>query len=491
MIWKNMAGWGCAFSLAIALPGCGGSVAGGAASSGDPSAAATAAAAAAAAGKAIFFDTSLSVSGKQSCGTCHVPSHAFTADSVTDHGLPVPLGGPNMDQTGFRNAPSLMYASFTPPFSISNGPTGGFFRDGRASSLAAQAQQPFVTPFEMANSDAAEVVGRLQNSAATLAAFVAAYGEAVLSDPEAALQDMGLAIAAYETQDDEFHPFSSKYDYWLQGQAQLTTQEQNGLNLFNNPSKGNCTACHPSQAQGFNSHALFTDFTFDNIGVPRNWLIPANTQGSVSPIDGAPESTVLTPVDVPADAEYAYYDMGLCGPFAPSQNDVNARPILSATTTLCGVFKVPTLRNIAITSPYFHNGVFTDLHQVLEWYVTRDVNNNTGNNPNPVAAGPGGNPYQAVGTFYTAADGAPDLYEYNDLPAQYDANVNIGEVPYTPPTFGGGQAPTLTAAEIDDIVSFLCTLTDGFDPQNPTAYNVPAQCQAATSATADKRGTNK
>jgi len=485
MLRKSVAGWGAfGLAMAIALSGCGGSVAGGAASSSASSSAATAAAAAAAAGKAIFFDTSLSVSGQQSCSTCHVPSHAFTADPVTDHGLPVPLGGPNMDQTGFRNAPSLMYASFTPPFSLSNGPTGGFFRDGRASSLAAQAQQPFVTPFEMANSDAAEVVGRLRNSAATLAAFVAAYGESVLSDPEATLQDMGLAIAAYETQDDEFHPFSSKYDYWLQGQAQLTAQEQNGLNLFNNPTKGNCTACHPSQAQGYSSHALFTDFTFDNIGVPRNWLIPANTQGSVSPIDGAPESTVLTPVDVPADAEYAYYDMGLCGPFAPSQSDVNARPILSATTSLCGIFKVPTLRNIAVTSPYFHNGVFTDLHQVLEWYVTRDINNNTGNNPNPVAAGPGGNPYEAVGTFYTAANGTPDLYEYNDLPVEYDANVNVGEVPYTPPTFGGGQAPTLSAADIDDIVAFLCTLTDGFDPQNPTAYNVPAQCQptAATSA---------
>jgi cytochrome c peroxidase len=445
------------------------------------------------AGKAIFFDTSLSASGVQACGTCHVPSLAYTGDATTDHGLPVALGGPNMDQTGFRNAPSLMYASFTPPFSLTNGPTGGFFRDGRASSLAAQAQQPFVTPFEMANKDAAEVVSRLQNSPTTLAAFVAAYGESALSNPDTALQDMGLALAAFETEDPSFHPFSSKYDYWLQGQVQLTAQEQSGLNLFNNPTKGNCTACHPSQAQGYSSHALFTDFTFDNIGVPRNWQIPANTPGSVSPIDGAVLTTVLTPVVVPDDAEYAYYDMGLCGPLEPSAADVNARPNLSATTSLCGVFKVPTLRNIAVTSPYFHNGVFSDLHNVVEWYVTRDINNNTGNNPNPVAAGPDGNTYEAVGTFYTAASGAPDLYEYNDLPVEYDANVNVGEVPYTPPTFGGGQAPTLTAAEVDDVVAFLCTLTDGFDPQNPAAYNVPAQCQpsAATSAAAQTQGASK
>jgi len=471
---------------AVALTSCGG----GSSDQTGPAAPPVAQTTAAAVGDAIFFDKSLSASGKQACGTCHVPSRAYTADPATDHGLPVPLGGPNMDQTGFRNAPSLAYASFTPPFSLTNGPTGGFFRDGRASSLATQAEQPFVTPFEMANKDAAEVVSRLRNSAATLEAFTAVYGEAVLDDPQTALKDMALALAAYETEDPSFHPFSSKYDYWLKGQAQLTAQEQTGLDLFNNPVKGNCTACHPSQPQGYDSHALFTDYTFDNIGVPRNWKIPANTPGSVSPIDGA-ALYVQAPGDVPNDAEYAYYDMGLCGPFQSATNDPDARPSLSATTSLCGVFKVPTLRNVAITTPYFHNGVFQNLHQVLEWYVTRDINNDTGNNPNPVAAGPGGNPYMAVGSFYLTATGTPDLYEYNDLPAEYDANVNVGEVPYTPPTFGGGQAPTLTAEEIDDIVAFLCTLTDGFDPTKPSAYNVPAQCQPSASSASSTSSTTQ
>jgi cytochrome c peroxidase len=482
---SNTPRWSSLAAIALlALDGCGGG--GGSSTETSPSTAG-APALAGAAGKAIFFDTSLSVSGKQACGTCHVPTRAFTADPTTDHGLPVPLGGANMDQPGFRNAPSLMYASFTPPFSLSGGPVGGFFRDGRASSLAAQAQQPLITPFEMANKDAAEAVGRLQKSSATLQAFVAAYGEAVLADPDATLQDMGLALAAYEAQS-EFHPFSSKYDNWLAGKAVLSAAEKSGLDLFNNPTKGNCTACHPSQPQGYASQALFTDYTYDNIGVPRNWAIPANTPNSVSPVDSAVITTVLTPVDVPADAEYAYYDMGLCGPMKPLASDGNARSVLSATTSLCGLFKVPTLRNIAITSPYFHNGVFTNLHQVVEWYVTRDINNNTGNNPNPVPAGPGGNPYVAVGSFYTAANGTPDLYEYNDLPTEYDANVNIGEIPYTPPTFGGGQAPTLTAQEIDEVVAFLCTLTDGFDPGDPSAYPVPAQCApivgTATTATA-------
>lgn len=467
-----------AYWLALlgSLAGCGG----GATTASTP--AGEALSAAAVAGKALFSDTSLSVSGRQSCATCHVAARAFAGDSAADHGLPVPLGGANMDQTGFRNTPSLAYASFTPGFSIKGRPTGGFFRDGRASTLATQAQQPFLASFEMANHDAAEVVARLRQSSATVQKFIAAYGEAVLDDPETALRDIGLAIAAFETEDPDFHPFSSKFDYWQQGRAQLTAQELAGLALFNNPGKGNCTACHPSQRQGFDSHPLFTDFTFDNIGVPRNWAIPTNHPDGLSPIDGAPLSAPPAQVVIPADAEYAYYDLGLCGPFAPAAADANARPILAATTSLCGLFKVPTLRNIAITAPYFHNGVFSTLRQVIEWYVTRDINNNAANNPNPVAAGPGGNPYAAAGTFYTAANGTPDLYQYNDLPAAYDANVNIGEVPYTPPTFGGGQAPTLTSDEIDDIVAFLCTLTDGYDPKNPNAYNLPAQCRGGAAA---------
>jgi hypothetical protein len=116
------------------------------------------------------------------------------------------------------------------------------------------------------------------------------------------------------------------------------------------------------------------------------------------------------------------------------------------------------------------------LHKLVQFYVTRDINNNTGNNAYPVPAGPGGNPYEAVGTFFTAPDGTPDLYQYNDLPVLWDGNVNSGETPYTLAALAGGTAPTLSTAEIDDLVAFLCTLTDGFDAQNPGAYNLPAQC---------------
>jgi len=438
---------------------------------------------AAVAGEALFNDQSLSASGQQSCATCHVKSRAFTADPAVDKGLPVPLGGVNMDEPGFRNAPSLMYAAFTPAFSLADGAaSGGFFRDGRASTLAAQAIQPFVIPFEMANADAAEVVSRLKNSPDTLRLYMKAFATDSFSDPNQTLTNMGAAIAAYETEDvEEFEPFTSKFDAYVDGKVKLSDRELNGLALFNNPGKGNCTSCHPSVHQEFSSRALFTDFSYDNIGIPRNWNIPANAANPTNPINGTPLKYMPAAVNVPNDAEYTYYDMGICGPFVSDPQDAGARPDLARLIPSCGQFKVPTLRNIALTAPYFHNGAFPEIHEAVEWYITRDINNNTGNNPTPVPAGPGGNPYQAVGTFFTAADGTPDLYQYNDLPVIYDANVNAGEVPYTAPAIAGGNGPTMTAQEIDDLVLFLCTLTDGFDPNNPSAYNVPAQCQPISS----------
>jgi cytochrome c peroxidase len=428
-------------------------------------------------GEALFHDTSLSASGQQSCGTCHVASRAFAADD----GRAVPLGGPNMDLPGLRNAPSLMYSSYTPAFKLVGGtPTGGFFRDGRASSLAVQAEQPLITPFEMANADAAEVVQRLK-AGPNLAQFESVYGSEILNDPDKTLTAIGRAIAAYETESPEFHPFSSKYDSWAAGRATLSPQEMHGLALFNNPNKGNCTACHVSKVQGASQHALFTDFTYDNIGVPRNWDIAANHPNPVSDVDGVPLTYVPRQTNLPGGSEYAYYDLGLCGPLGPAANDPHPRTDFSTVTSLCGVFKVPTLRDIALTSPYFHNGVFKSLREVVEWYVTRDINNNPANNPVPEF-----NPYDPVGSFYHAIDGTPDPYQYNDLPVDYNANVNIFEVPYTPPVAQGGQAPTLDSAEIDDVVAFLCTLTDGYDPDHPAAYDasLPSQCPQSTATPA-------
>ena len=443
------------------LCACGsGSAEGGA---GDASGADQPLSAAAQLGKKIFVDQALSVSGRQSCATCHVAAYAFAADPSADgpdHGLPVPLGGINMDEPVFRNAPSLMYASFAPAFyfDADGSPNGGFFRDGRAATLADQATQPFITPFEMANPDAAAAIERLKGRP-YVGDFTALYGADVLNDAPTALQRMGQALAAFETESTDFHPFSSKYDSWLRGQATLTAQELRGLALFNDPSKGNCSACHPSTSGDGVTPALFTDFSFDNLGVPRNPKIPANTAAS---------APAYTPINSD-DGIHSYYDLGVCGPLRD-----NAGLNLSS---LCGQFKVPTLRNIARTAPYFHNGRFTTLKDAIGFYVRRDTD-----------------PEQ----FYpSTADGS--VTKFDDLPAQYggqfivniqqpgsDAgylgNVNTLEIPYNRSL--GGQ-PALDAGEINDMISFLCTLTDGFDPKNPDALALPAQCQAALGAATD------
>ena len=385
-------------------------------------------------GQQIFSDKALSVSGQQSCATCHVATRAFAGAD----GLSVPLGGPGMNLPGLRATPSLMYASFTPAFHFASDgtPTGGFFRDGRAASLAEQAQQPFTNSFEMANADAAAVRARLLTRP-YLAQFTAVFGQAAVDDPAQALASMGAALAAFESEDPRFRPFSSKFDAYQDGKTTLTPAELKGLQIFNDPTKGNCNACHVSTgANGV--RALFTDFTYDSVGIPRNWKIAANQAGNGLPY--VPQNGAGT------DGQYAYYDMGLCGP---------TRPDLSTRGSLCGAFKVPTLRNVAVKQNYFHNGAFDNLGDAVTWYITRDTN-----------------PQR----WYLKADGSVDG-AYNDLPPQFQSSINVAEVPYNP-----GLAPMLTSAEINLVVNFLCTLTDGYDPSNPSAYGQQAQCTQAAAA---------
>jgi len=395
-------------------------------------------------GQKLFFDTALSASGAQSCATCHVPSRAFASDDD----LPVQPGGPTMNLTGLRNTPALVYTAFTPPFHIeSDGtPVGGFMRDGREPSLASQAQGPFVTPFEMANSGPDEVVARLK-SRPYLQDFIDIYGADTLNNADASMHALGDALAAFEKEDVRFHPFSSKYDYWLKGQAQLSAQEKNGLRLFNDPTAGNCAACHSSKSADGTTPPLFTDFSYDNLGVPRNTQIAANDDTSALPY--VPHNS--------NDGVHHYYDLGLCGPL---------RSDLGHEASLCGAFKVPTLRDIALTAPYFHNGVFNTLQKTIQFYVSRDTS-----------------PSQ-----WYPDDGHGNIIKFNDMPAThggqfsvnapgsdnfYMGNVNSDEVPYNHRL---GENPSLTADDITDVVAFLCTLTDGYDPANPAAYALPSQC---------------
>jgi cytochrome c peroxidase len=311
-----------------------------------------------------------------------------------------------LDQPGVRNAPSLKYLSETPAFffDAEGTPTGGFDRDGRADSFADQATRPFLTSFEMANASPADVVAKLSR-ASYAADFRKMFGEQILQDREQAFLSIREALQAYEQEDPDFAPYSSKFDYFLDGKAQFSEQELRGYALFNNPQKGNCAGCHPSGRREGGKGPLFTDFTYDNLGVPRNAAVAAN-----------------------GDADY--FDLGLCGP---------ERIDLASRTDLCGAFKVPTLRNVALTAPYFHNGKFQTLRDVVAFYVRRDTNPEE---------------WYPVGS-----DGLPD--KFNDLPAAYQANVNVTEVPYNR---HAGDQPALSASEIDDVVVFLQTLTDGYQP---------------------------
>ena len=353
-------------------------------------------------GQKIFSDQSLSASGRQSCASCHDPA---AAHAQTDQ-LAVPLGGPAMDRPGFRAASSLRYLNLTPAFHFAadGTPTGGFNHDGRSDTLAKQAQRPFLAAHEMANASTEELIGRLQR-ATYVEQFRAVFGAAILDQPDVAFERMVFALQQFQKEDPAFHPFDSKYDQFLAGRVQLGAAELRGLALFNNPAKGNCAACHPSAKGADGSPPLFTDFSFDNLGVPRNAAIPAT-------------------------ADPAYFDLGLCGP---------DRTDLASRLDLCGSFKVPTLRNVATRKVFFHNGVFSSLEQALRFYVRRDTN-----------------PEE---WYPVAADGSVD--KFNDLPPALRRNVNTSEAPYNRQP---GMEPALTEAEIADVIQFLGTLNDGYQP---------------------------
>jgi cytochrome c peroxidase len=352
-------------------------------------------------GELIFNDVSLSASGRQSCATCHDPAHAHGPSN----NLPAQLGGANGDVQGFRAAPSLRYLNQTPAFFFDKDgtPTGGFDRDGRANSLAQQGERPFVAPHEMANPDVQSVVAKLAK-AAYVGRFRQEFGAAILDSADQAFSRMTFALQAFQLEAPEFHPFDSKYDYFLAGKVKLSDQELRGLALFNNPAKGNCIACHSSARAADGSSPLFTDFTFDNLGVPRN----AKLQATKDP---------------------AYFDLGLCGP--------DRTDLAGTHPELCGAFKVPTLRNVATRQTFFHNGAFDNLKDVVSFYVRRDTNPEE---------------WYPIG-----ADGV--VQKFNDLPPQYRKNVNTTEVPYNRQP---GMQPALTPSEIDDVVKFLGTLTDGY-----------------------------
>ncbi len=366
-------------------------------------------------GRQLFNDQNLSVSRTQSCASCHDANRAFTGNNASDPLFPVAVGArPSL--IGSRNAPTAMYAAFIPTFAfvLDEGewiPRGGQFWDGRADTLADQAAGPFINPREMAMPSKAAVVRRIR-SADYADSFTRLFGTHVFDDVDTAYADMTQAIQAFE-QTPRFSPFSSKFDAVLRGEARFSRDEARGFELFKDPDKGNCIACHAgTESSREPTDWLFTDFTYDNLGVPRNPEIPDN-------------------------ADSGAFDLGVC-----AQPGLEAR-IPDAVTdkeglvaSLCGAFKVPTLRNVAVTAPYMHNGYFKSLRDVVAFYVTRDTDPDR---------------------WYPRQHRR--VQKFNDLPAEYQANVNTSEVPYDR---GRHDAPHLSPSEIDQVVQFLGTLTDGY-----------------------------
>ncbi len=363
-------------------------------------------------GKRIFEDATLSEPQGMSCASCHAPRRAFQGNN----GSPVAAValGAAPDKFGTRKVPTIMYKAYSPAFGFYKDDDdgkekiearGGQFWDGRASDFAEQASGPLLNPVEMNNPSAEAVVAKIKLAPyADLARAV--YGSDAFDDPKAAMAKMMKALAAFELSE-RFAPFSSKFDDWLRGKAELSAEEKRGYAIFIDKKKSNCVDCHAGKPESKDpTDWIFTDFTYDALGVPRNPTIPANADPKV-------------------------FDLGLCK--RPGLEAILPKEIKLAS--LCGAFKVPTLRNIAVTGPYFHNGAFASLRDAVAFYATRDTD---------------------PGHWYPK-DSNGRINKFNDLPKAYKASVNVKEVPYDRKP---RQRPHLNAKEIDALVAFLKTLTD-------------------------------
>ena len=301
-------------------------------------------------GEKLFFDSSLSFNKTQSCATCHAPEHAFVdpRDNVINRSVSL---GDDGHSFGDRNTPTAAYAALTPEFHQNKEGeyVGGFFLDGRRDSLKAQAGDPILNPIEMAMPDKASVVARIRENPVYIKAFSSIYGDTMWADTGTAYSAISDSIAAFE-RTSTFMPFDSKYDRYLQGKYQLTDEEDLGMTLFFSQQFTNCNLCHQLRYMPGKAKETFSNYKFHNIGVPVNQAVRSKN-GSVS----------------------GYRDRGLLD--NPVINDFNQD----------GKFKTPTLRNVAVTAPYMHNGVFKDLKTVVLFYnkynsksEKRQVNPETG-----------------------------------------------------------------------------------------------------------------
>jgi len=363
-------------------------------------------------GKRIFEDVNLSEPKGVACESCHDRKRAYRGDNRSP--IPGIAIGSRTGVFGDRKAPTIMYSAYSPPFGFyqeaDDGGNalrarGGQFWDGRAVDLVAQPSVPLTNPLEM-NNPSADAVAEKVKVASYAPMMTAVFGPDALAEPKAAFRRITQALSAYENSG-LLAPFSSRFDDHLRGAEPLTPQETRGLALFIDPKRGNCLACHAVKpASRDPADWLFTDFGYVALGVPRNAAIPAN-------------------------ADPQNFDLGLCK--RPGIDAILPKEVPLAS--LCGAFKTPTLRNVAVRAPYFHNGAVASLRDAVAFHVTRDTD--------PKRWGP---------TPKTA-----EADTFSDLPSVYDTNVNVGAIPFDRKP---GQPPRLDDDDVDALVAFLNTLTD-------------------------------
>ncbi len=381
-------------------------------------------------GKAIFFDQNLSINKNQPCAACHAPESGWTGPNSAINAHGAVYEGSIAGRFGNRKPPSSAYATQSPILYLSNKGLffGGNFWDGRATGqklgnpAADQAQGPFLNPAEQALPAAACVVYRVCTASYPVS-FTSVWGSAACAinwpadiDSQCATEGgtvplstadqvksntaydaVALSIAAFEASP-EVNAFSSKYDLSFRGAVHLSPEERRGFSLF--MGKAKCSRCHPAAGPG----ALFTDFSYDNLGVPKN-----------------PENPVY-------NANPTFVDLGLGG-FLQS-----AGYPPSAFGPELGKVKVPTLRNVdkrpyaMFTKAFAHNGYFKSLEEIVHFYNTRDL-------------------YPVCG---------PGLIEKVNCwpPPEYPATVNRTEL--------GNLG--LSADEESALVIFLRALSDGYQP---------------------------
>jgi cytochrome c peroxidase len=325
-------------------------------------------------GKKIYEDMDLSANANQSCNSCHTGSVGWTGPDAGTNSLGSVYEGSIKGSFGDRKPPSAGYATQSPLFSFQKQAGGGIlfsggnFWDGRATGWrlgnpsAEQALGPFLNPKEQALPDAATVVFKVCGSDYSYL-FKMVWGHDVCDTDniDKAYDLIGLSIAAYEASQD-VNQFSSKFDAHIKGRESMTSRETLGKALF--MGKGKCNLCHVASGR----MPLFTDYTFDNLGIPKN-----------------PENLATTAED--------FADPGLGGflltlidsndwrglPYVTNVKDLSAEELKIYAAENNGKHKVPTLRNVDkrpdkdFVKAYGHNGYFKSLERIVHFYNTRDV----------------------------------------------------------------------------------------------------------------------